>query len=113
MRFPHTGQPPLSNTVHFPLPPDRFREIKSHWPGILKEARHPRPITEDHPMLGAIVGDIIGSAHEGAGTKTTDFPLFVPESRFTDDTVLTAAVASSLLTGRNYVDTFHDYFEAY
>jgi ADP-ribosylglycohydrolase len=64
-------------------------------------------------MLGAIAGDIIGSAHEAAGTKTTDFPLFVPESRFTDDTVLTAAVAASLLTGRGYVDTFHDYFERY
>jgi ADP-ribosylglycohydrolase len=64
-------------------------------------------------MLGAIIGDIIGSAHEGSGTKTTDFPLFVPESRFTDDTVLTAAVAVSLLTGRGYVDTFHTYFDAY
>ena len=27
-------------------------------------------------MIGAIVGDIIGSVHEGAGTKTKDFPLF-------------------------------------
>ena len=44
-------------------------------------------------MLGAIVGDIIGSVHEFWGEKTMDFPLFVEQSRFTDDTVLTIAVA--------------------
>jgi ADP-ribosylglycohydrolase len=64
-------------------------------------------------MLGAIAGDVIGSVHEGAGTKTKDFPLFVPESTFTDDTVLTVAVAESLLRRRDYVDALHDYFRAY
>ena len=64
-------------------------------------------------MLGAIAGDVIGSVHEGAGTKTKDFPLFTPRTRFTDDTVLTIAVAESLLRRRDYVDAFHDYFHAY
>ena len=64
-------------------------------------------------MLGAIAGDVIGSVHEGARTKTKDFPLFVPESTFTDDTVLTVAVADCLLHGRDYIDAFHDYFHAY
>jgi ADP-ribosylglycohydrolase len=64
-------------------------------------------------MLGAIAGDIIGSVHEAAGTKTTEFPLFVEESRFTDDTVLTVAVAERILQGGNYVDLFHDYFHTY
>jgi ADP-ribosylglycohydrolase len=64
-------------------------------------------------MLGAIAGDVIGSVHEGSGTKTKDFPLFVEDSRFTDDTVLTVAVAERLLRGGNYVDLFHDYFHAY
>ena len=64
-------------------------------------------------MLGAIVGDVIGSVHEGAGTKTKDFPLFVADSTFTDDTVLTAAVAEKLLRGGDYVDLFHRYFDAY
>jgi ADP-ribosylglycohydrolase len=64
-------------------------------------------------MLGAIAGDVIGSVHEGAGTKTKDFPLFTPESRFTDDTVLTVAVADCLLHAKDYVDAFHDYFDAY
>jgi ADP-ribosylglycohydrolase len=64
-------------------------------------------------MLGAIAGDVIGSVHEGARTKTKDFPLLTPQSRFTDDTVLTVAVADCLLHGRDYVDAFHEYFHAY
>lgn len=64
-------------------------------------------------MLGAIAGDVIGSVHEGTGTKTKEFPLLTPASRFTDDTVLTVAVADCLLHGGDYVDTFHNYFHAY
>ncbi len=60
-------------------------------------------------MLGAIVGDVIGSVHEYAGTKLKDFPLFVPESTFTDDTVLTVAVADWILTGKDLTDTLHAY----
>lgn len=64
-------------------------------------------------MIGAIAGDIIGSVHEGAGTKTKDFPLFDDDCRFTDDTVLTVAVAEKLLRGGDYVDLFHEYFHRY
>jgi len=64
-------------------------------------------------MLGAIAGDVIGSVHEYMGTKSTDFNLFTDGSRFTDDTVLTVAVADCLMNGREYVDAFHDYFLAY
>jgi ADP-ribosylglycohydrolase len=64
-------------------------------------------------MLGAIAGDVIGSVHEGAGTKTKDFPLFTADSTFTDDTVLTVAVADCLLHRRAYVDVLHEYFHAY
>jgi len=64
-------------------------------------------------MIGAIAGDVIGSVHEGSGIKTKDFPLFVEDSRFTDDTVLTVAVAQRLLHGGDYIDLFHDYFHAY
>lgn len=64
-------------------------------------------------MLGAIAGDVIGSVHERARTKTKTFPLFVPQSTFTDDTVLTIAVAESLLRDRDTVDVFHEYFHAY
>jgi ADP-ribosylglycohydrolase len=64
-------------------------------------------------MLGAIAGDVIGSVHEFLGQKTKDFPLFVETSRFTDDTVLTVAVADCLLTGSSYVDKFHEYTRTY
>ena len=50
-------------------------------------------------MLGAIAGDIIGSLHEFQGGKTKEFPLFVAESTFTDDSVLTVAVADCLMNG--------------
>jgi len=64
-------------------------------------------------MLGAIAGDVIGSVHEKAGTKSKVFPLFPPGARFTDDTVLTVAVAECLLTGADYVGAFHDYYRDY
>src|SRR5581483_5838784 len=64
-------------------------------------------------MLGAIAGDVIGSVHEAAATKTKRFPLFTPESCFTDDTVLTAAVAEVLVAGGEYTRAFHRYFRAY
>src|SRR6516164_2570631 len=64
-------------------------------------------------MLGAIAGDVIGSVHEGAATKIKKFPLLTPESTFTDDTVLTVAVADCLLHSGDYVEALHDYFHAY
>lgn len=49
-------------------------------------------------MYGAILGDIIGSPYEfDRGTKTKAFPLFSPASEFTDDTVMTIAVAEAFL----------------
>jgi ADP-ribosylglycohydrolase len=51
-------------------------------------------------ILGAMVGDIIGSSHEHGRVKSRDFPLFTADSRFTDDTVLTAAVASAIIDAR-------------
>ena len=49
-------------------------------------------------MYGAILGDMIGAPYEfDHGAKTKDFPLFGKDSRFTDDTVMTIAVADALL----------------
>lgn len=49
-------------------------------------------------MYGAILGDIIGSPYEfDRGNKSKEFPLFCARSEFTDDTVMTAAVARALL----------------
>ncbi|WP_051694066.1 ADP-ribosylglycohydrolase family protein [Desulfohalovibrio reitneri] len=50
-------------------------------------------------MLGAMAGDIIGSRFEGGGAPAPGFKLFTPGSRFTDDTVLTCAVAEAWLDG--------------
>ena len=46
-------------------------------------------------MIGAIGGDIIGSPYEHSPIKTKEFPLFQPGCSFTDDSVLTIAVAVS------------------
>ena len=48
-------------------------------------------------MIGAIIGDIIGSYYEFLGLKIKRFPLFREEDWFTDDSVLTCAIAQSLL----------------
>ena len=49
-------------------------------------------------MYGAILGDIIGSPYEfDRGNKTKDFPLFCSRSTFTDDSVMTIAVADALM----------------
>jgi ADP-ribosylglycohydrolase len=56
-------------------------------------------------MIGAIAGDIIGSVYERRPIKTKDFPLFDVRCRFTDDTVLTVAVADAILSGAPYLDS--------
>ena len=56
-------------------------------------------------MYGAILGDIIGSPYEfDMGSKTKNFPLFSDRSEFTDDTVMTIAVAEVFLSGSDLTD---------
>ncbi|HOO73617.1 MAG TPA: ADP-ribosylglycohydrolase family protein [Spirochaetota bacterium] len=64
-------------------------------------------------MLGAIAGDIIGSVYEWHNIKTTEFPLFSGNSRFTDDTVLTVALADAVLTGAPYAEKLKEYYRLY
>lgn len=73
-------------------------------------------------MKGAIIGDIVGSIYEFDNLKSKDFELFKPECEFTDDTVLTVAVAEALLKyspenetefKENLIDIFHKYGEMY
>lgn len=64
-------------------------------------------------MLGAIAGDIIGSVYEWERIKTKEFELFSPRCHFTDDTVLTAAVADSILTGRPFAANLRRFFRWY
>ena len=60
-------------------------------------------------MLGAIVGDIIGSVRENLRVKHKDFELFPRLSFYTDDTVLTVAVADAILNGKSYGKTIKAY----
>ena len=53
-------------------------------------------------MIGAIIGDIVGSRFEFNNAKTTDFKLFTSECSFTDDTICTVAIADAILTGKSY-----------
>lgn len=64
-------------------------------------------------MIGAIAGDIIGAAFEFCNTKRTDFELFSQRSKFTDDTVLTVAIADAILTGRDYAEVMREYGKKY
>lgn len=59
-------------------------------------------------MIGAILGDMIGAPYEfDRGKKTKEFPLFSKESQFTDDSVMTIAVAEALISsyGKNDDET--------
>lgn len=64
-------------------------------------------------MLGAIIGDIVGSPYEFDNHRSTRFPLFSEDSRFTDDTILTAATAVKLLDGGTYAGRYKEFYRLY
>ena len=69
-------------------------------------------------IIGAVCGDIIGSAYEFHKTKDMNFKLFTPRSKFTDDTVMTCAVAEWLVEDPKHsheqlVKIMHRYGEEY
>ena len=63
-------------------------------------------------MFGAIIGDIVGSIYEWNNIKTKDFPLFRDRCRYTDDTVMTCAVAEGVMNGGSE-DDFIDALKKY
>jgi ADP-ribosylglycohydrolase len=65
------------------------------------------------PLFGAVTGDIIGSVFERVNTKSTDFEMFSVRSDFTDDTVLSIAVADCILNKKDYTKTIQDYGRKY
>jgi ADP-ribosylglycohydrolase len=60
-------------------------------------------------IIGAVAGDIIGSVYEFNNVKSTRFKLFTPDSDFTDDTVLTMAVADCILSKKEFTNTIQEY----
>ncbi|MDI9541117.1 MAG: ADP-ribosylglycohydrolase family protein [Bacillota bacterium] len=59
-------------------------------------------------MLGAIIGDIVGSRFEWYNHKTKDFDLFTEECRFTDDSVMTIAIAEAVLKSDSNLDNLSE-----
>ena len=68
----------------------------------LKKAiiKHLKRLNKKDRMLGAVIGDIIGSPYEFHNIKTKNFSLFSDKCCFTDDTILTCATAEWLLTNK-------------
>lgn len=64
-------------------------------------------------MLGAIIGDIVGSRFEFNNTNRTDFDLFTGESSYTDDTICTVAIADAILNGKSYKDSLLEWCRKY
>lgn len=67
-------------------------------------------------MFGAIVGDIVGSVYEWNNIKTKDFPLFRDDCFFTDDTIMTVAVAEAVMNGgakNNFIDSIKKWGRMY
>jgi len=64
-------------------------------------------------MLGAIAGDVLGSIHEFHPIRTKNFILLNPECVFTDDTVMTVAVADSLMNKIPYVESLQNWGRKY
>ena len=64
-------------------------------------------------MIGSIIGDTVGSVYETIPVKYKDFNLFHSSSSFTDDSILTIAIADWLLNGGSLVDLFHEYYSKY
>jgi len=67
-------------------------------------------------MLGAIIGDIIGSVYEQNNIKTKSFPLYSKKSQFTDDTVMTIAIAEGLMHGgksEDFINALKKYDRTY
>ena len=68
-------------------------------------------------MIGAIIGDVVGSRFEFNNIKVKEFTLVTPDSHFTDDTVLTVAVMDILTSGdvsyQNIVKTLQKWARRY
>ncbi len=64
-------------------------------------------------MIGAIIGDVIGSMYEFNNHRSKEFPLFQAKSNFTDDSVLTFATTKVLLDGGDYAAAYQSFARAY
>ena len=70
-------------------------------------------MSKENLVIGAIAGDIIGSAYEWHNIKTVEFDLFSDKSRFTDDSVLTLATMDVIVNRKKYAETYHEFGRNY
>lgn len=70
-------------------------------------------VINSNTIIGAVIGDIIGSVYEWNNIKTTKFNLYSSKCKFTDDTVLTIAIADSILNSKDFSQTILEYGRNY
>lgn len=64
-------------------------------------------------MIGAIIGDIVGSRFEFNNTDDLNFELFTDECNFTDDSICTLAIAYALVSGISYEESLRFWCSSY
>ena len=64
-------------------------------------------------MIGAIIGDIVGSRFEFNNTDDLNFELFTDECSFTDDSICTLAIAYALVSGISYEESLRFWCSSY
>ena len=64
-------------------------------------------------MLGAIIGDIVGSKYEFNNTFDYNFEMFTNGCSFTDDTICTVAIMEALLHNQPFKATLHSWCNRY
>ncbi|MEI6750429.1 MAG: ADP-ribosylglycohydrolase family protein [Bacteroidota bacterium] len=85
-----------------------FKDVKTYLEFYEKEQQNKKNF-----ILGAIIGDVIGSNYEWNNVKTTDFNLFSKKTDFTDDSVLTFATMDHILTQKGYTELYQSYGRNY
>lgn len=70
-------------------------------------------INHKNYILGAIIGDVIGSVYEWNNVKTIEFPLLKENTNFTDDSVLTIASMKAIVDKVHYQKAYQEYGRSY
>lgn len=101
----------LDNKISYPI---FFPETPNYIKSIFNLNYFKKSMTSNsNTIIGAVIGDVIGSVFEWNNIKTTDFNLFNPRCFFTDDTVLTIAVADCILNKKDFARTIWEYGRKY
>lgn len=111
---PSETQDKLQEAIQKPLMPKLARAKVT----VTKEIKPSQEVKESsdgrvHGIIGAVIGEVIGSRFEFSSPPKRKVDRFTTASTFTDDTVLTVAVADALLHGRDYGEAIFDWARRY